>query len=496
MWRIAVALALLATSAFAEEPARRPHVLLLMADQWRGDALGCAGHPAVRTPRLDRLASEGCNFVRAYSSAPSCTPARAALLTGMSPWGHGMLGYARVAARYPVELPRLFGAAGYRTHVVGKNHFSPQRNLHGWQSAELDESGRVETPDFESDYRKWFRTVAPDRDPDATGIGWNDYRARSYALPENLHPTRWTGDRAVAFLETHDVKRPFLLKVSFARPHSPYDPPPRLLDLYKEAKIPPAFVGAWSAKAFGALARPQRFTAARNNLGPKLTRASRAAYYANITFIDEEIGRILNALRARGVLENTLVVFFGDHGDMLGDHHLWRKAYAYEGSARVPMIVRWGSEFMKAPRGTVRREPVEIRDVLPTLLDAASLAIPDAVEGKSLLRLVRGETKGWREVLDLEHATTYWPGNAWTALTDGRFKYIFHAFDGSEQLFDLDADPGETKDLAAQPDHAARLTRWRARMAKHLAPRGETWVADGKPAIRKKRIALGPNYPR
>ncbi|MHC5211787.1 MAG: arylsulfatase [Planctomycetota bacterium] len=491
-------------------PASPPDILLLMADQFRGDALGCAGHPAVRTPHLDRLAREGAWFRRAYSSTPSCTPARAALLTGMSPWGHGMLGYSRVAPRYAVELPELFRAAGYITHAVGKNHFDPQRATHGYEVVELDESGRVESEGFESDYRRWFRerapARAPGRDPDATGLGWNDYRAAAYALPEELHPTRWVADRACAFLDAYDEAQPFLLKVSFARPHSPYDPPQRLLDSYADAEIPAAHRGAWSETAFARFSDPEAHGAARNNLGPELTWASRAAYYASITFIDEQVGRILDALERSGRLERTLIVFLSDHGDMLGDHHLWRKTYAYEGSARIPLILWWGDELAAArrgevhrgelPRGEVRGEPVEIRDVLPTLLDGAGLPVPAEVEGRSLFDLLRADAAPWREVLDLEHATTYWPGNVWNALTDGRFKYVYHARDGREQLFDLDRDPGETRDLAPDPAHRDALAGWRARMITHLEPRGAPWVIDGDLGLRPERILHGPNYPR
>ncbi len=474
----------------------RPNVLLLMADQHRGDALGCNGNAAIRTPNLDRLAREGCTFTRAYSSTPSCTPARAALLTGMSPWGHGMLGYYRVAEQYPIELPRILEGAGYRSHVVGKNHFAPQRHAHGYDEVELDESGRHVGAGFVSDYRQWFAQAAPGLDPDALGIGWNDYRAGAYPHPESLHPTTWTGDRAVRFIEEYAREEPFFLKVSFARPHSPYDPPARLVETYEGADIPAPFLGEWSRAANGERVKPDAHTAARNNLGAELTRRSRLHYYASVTFVDEQIGRILDALEARGMLADTVILYTSDHGDMLGDHHLWRKTYAYEGSARIPMVLWWGANVADAPRGQTRSEPVELRDVLPTFLDAAGVPRPESVEGRSLLALVRGGGEPWREVLDLEHATIYWPENAWTALTDGHTKYVYFARDGAQQLFDLDADPGETVDLARDPAHAERLASWRRRMVEHLAPRGAPWVVEGELGIREKPIVIGPNYPR
>ena len=156
--------------------ADRPNILFLMTDQHRGDVLGADGNGAVRTPNLDRLAAEGARFRCAYTSTPSCTPARAALLTGLSPWRHGMLGYGQVAEKYKHEKPAMLRAAGYYTLGIGKMHYTPQRNTHGFHKTILDESSREQSPDFRSDYRCWFWSMAPALDVQATGIGWNDYR--------------------------------------------------------------------------------------------------------------------------------------------------------------------------------------------------------------------------------------------------------------------------------------------------------------------------------
>ena len=198
----------------------------------------------------------------------------------------------------------------------------------------LDESRREETPDFRSDYRAWFWSQAPTTNPDATGIGWNDYPAKPYALPERLHPTFWTAQTAVNFIEGYNRNEPFFLKVSFARPHSPYDPPERFWKRYADAELPPARAGKWAAKyaprssdSPSALARRPR---------PAQVRESRQGYYGSVSFVDEQIGRILESLEKRKLLDETLIVFTADHGDMTGDHNLWRKSYAYEQSARIP----------------------------------------------------------------------------------------------------------------------------------------------------------------
>jgi arylsulfatase len=473
---------------------RRPHIVLLMADQHRGDCLGAAGNRVIRTPHLDAIASDGAVFRRAYSSVPSCTPARAGLLTGCAPWRHGMLGYGDISVRYPHEMARLLHDRGYTTFGIGKMHFHPQRNLHGFDGTLVDESGRVESPDFVSDYRKWFREQAPKLDPDATGIGWNEHRAGTYLLAENLHPTAWTGGRAVEFIDRYDSPAPMFLKVSFARPHSPYDPPARYLDMYANAPIPPPTVGAWA----GGFAKfPMTPDAPFGDFGVDHAVRSRRHYYASITFIDDQIGRIVAALKRKGLYDNALILFVSDHGDMLGDHHHWRKTYPYEGSARVPFLVRWPSgTAAEVRRGATLDHVVELRDVLPTMLDAAGAAIPPEVDGSSLLTLVRRRNAAWRSQLDLEHATCYRAENDWAALTDAREKYVFNFFTGGEQLFDLAADPGETRDLSGEASRRRALDSWRERLAAHLAVRGEAWVKDGGIRTRPRGIIYGPNYPK
>ncbi|MGL4493732.1 MAG: sulfatase-like hydrolase/transferase, partial [Tannerellaceae bacterium] len=148
----------------------QPHIIFIMTDQHRADALGCMGNKSIYTPHLDKLAKDGTLFTSGYSSTPSSTPARAGLLTGMSPWHHGMLGYGKVAEKYEFEMPQMLRDLGYFTYGIGKMHWAPQTATHGFHGTLLDESGREESPYFKSDYRKWFMMQAPGQDPDATGI--------------------------------------------------------------------------------------------------------------------------------------------------------------------------------------------------------------------------------------------------------------------------------------------------------------------------------------
>jgi len=489
-------------------PRKRINVLLLMDDQHRGDFLGAAGATWLRTPHLDRLAAEGALFTRAYTSVPSCLPARAGLLTGQSPWRHGLLGYATIPPHYEHEMPRMFAEAGYRTHAVGKNHFRGN-DTHGYQTTMLEEAwkaarfgGKPDSPQRQNalcDYRKWFEANYPDKDVDATGLSYTDHRGgRPWPYDDALHATNWTADRAVEFLENHDGAKPWFLKVSFKRPHPPFDPPRRWVDPYENVDFPMPRVGAWAeewhGRAGGTL--ETRPSATRGRFPDDEVRRSRQYYVATISHVDEQIGKVLAALKKRGELENTIILFCSDHGDMMGDQHLWRKCYAYEPSARVPMIVRWPEALgVDADRGQVIDKLVELRDVLPTFLDAAGIDQPGAMDGMSVLDLVRGETDGWREVLDLEHCQIYWPGNSWVALTDARYKYIYFTTTGQQQLFDLKNDPHELNDLAADGQQADLLRAWRRRMVAFLAERGEHWVKDGDLAIQTRVMMHSPHFP-
>ena len=214
--------------------------------------------------------------------------------------------------------------------------------------------------------------------------------------------------------------------------------------------------------------------APRTRRSARETRRGRAGYYGNITFIDPQIGRLLYEFNKRDPqgLRDTLIVFTSDHGDMMGDHHHWRKTYAYEGSARIPFIVRYPLSW-DLPRGQTIEAPVELRDIMPTLLDAAGAETPASVDGQSLLKLARGEREGWRDFVQGEHTSCYTRAHGMQYVTDGREKYIWFHHTGKEQFFDLVDDPGECRDLSADPGQQARVEKWRQRLAQVNEERGD-----------------------
>lgn len=485
-------------AAPAIQSEKQPNIIFIMTDQQRGDAIGCSGNDRILTPNIDSLAGDGYYFCNAYSATPSSTPARAGLLTGMSPWHHGMLGYGNVAEHYRYELPQMLRDCGYLTLGIGKMHWRPQNALHGFHATILDESGRVESPYFMSDYRKWFLTVAPDKNPDATGIGWNDHAAASYKLSEDLHPTVWTADVAVRTIQHYEGGKPLFLKISFARPHSPYDPPQRILDKYASIEMEAPAKGEWSKGIGAEITRPEDDKdAAFAQFSDEYAKNTKKHYYAAITFIDEQVGRIIQALKEKGMYDNTIICFTSDHGDMMGDHYHWRKTYAYEGSSSIPYIVKFPKSMkVEKPAGSVIENPVELRDFLPTFVDLAGGNVPADMDGKSLVTLVRDSQPQWRRWIDMEHATCYSDHNYWCALTDGKIKYIWFVHTGEEQLFDLVKDPKETKDVSRERKYKKQLEELRAAMVAHLSERGEEWVKDGKLVTRQNTLLYSPNYPK
>ena len=483
------------------------NILFVMADQLRQDAVGCYGNKLAKTPNMDWLASQGARFTNVYTSTPSCTPARAAILTGLSPWYHGMLGYGAIARRYPIELPRSMSTSGYYAYSIGKDHFGWDKTAeegipHGFNGTNLYDglSGEMD------DYDQWFAEHFPGVDPlQATGLGWNDYPGRTYALPEFYHPTAWVGRQAVNFLETYDREEPFFLKVSFHRPHSPYDPPGRLMDMFTPQEMPKPYLGdKWDQDCnfTGNL----RSSLCCGHIEEDAVAVSRQAYYGNVAFVDEWIGNILDVLRNRSLLDKTVILFTADHGDMLGDHYRWRKYMPYESSSKIPMLFTWPPSMEKSqggpigcPRGTVKDEIIELRDIFPTFLDVGGLSIPPSLNGSSLLHLLAGPSSSmsWREYIDMEHSTSCNKTFHWNGYSDGKFKYIFRAYFASEQLFDLVSDPHEMHNLADNPQYHDELMKWRTRLIKQFEneSRGTAWVKNGHLQKRTKSQTYSPHYP-
>ncbi|MGQ9662350.1 MAG: arylsulfatase [Kiritimatiellia bacterium] len=463
------------------DEAERPNIVLIIADQWRGDCLSIAGHPVVHTPYLDDLALRGARFSRAYSATPTCIPARAALFTGLTQRSHRRVGYQDgVPWDYPVTLAGEFTRHGYQTQAVGKMHVYPERSQMGFQNVILHDgylhyARRGKNLDLIDDYLPWLRReLGRDADYFEHGLNCNSIVARPWDKEEYLHPTNYVTAQAIDFLRRRDPRKPFFLFISYHRPHPPYDPPSWAFEQYIGRDMPQPPRGDW-VEVLKPYATPGRSDAFVDpTVPPYLLQRARAGYYGHITHIDQQINRFLETLAEYDLRDSTVVMFVADHGEMLGDHTLFRKAYPYEGSARVPLLLS-GPGWLGIKPNCVHSHVIELRDIMPTLLDCAGLPIPPSVEGKSFLPIARGEAVSWRQYLHGEHVIF---GQSLQWLTDGREKYVWWSGTGYEQLFDLQNDSQECVNLAAQSANEARLTVWREQLVAELTGREEGF-SDG-----------------
>ncbi|MCD4850102.1 arylsulfatase [Arthrobacter sp. AK01] len=467
----------------------QPNVILICVDEWRGDCLSSDGHPHLETPHLDELARNGVRFSKGYSATPSCVPARAALFTGQSQERHGRVGYndgVPFHAVHPVTVQDQFRKGGYHTQAIGKMHVWPERSRLGFDDVILHDgylhhARREHQQHFAmfDDYVPWLRRQ-PGMGPDAEyfdhGVNCNSIVARPWDKAENLHPTHWIGTQAIEWMHRRDPVKPFFLYLSFHRPHPPYDPPSWAFEQYLNIPAYEAVEGNWEHH-WDDHRQDGDYQASYGRMPDHVVHRARAGYYGLMAQIDLQINRIKESLADFGLADNTVIAFTSDHGEMMGDHHMFRKAVPYEGSARVPFIIANAPAAKDSAHGSVVDHVVELRDIMPTLLDLAGLPIPDSVDGKTLAPLVRGQsTEAVREVLHGEHV--YWGQNLhW--LTDGHHKYIWGSGKGTEELFNLDADPKECNNLADDARYKGELQKWRQRMVEVLTGREEGYVVDG-----------------
>lgn len=458
---------------------KRPNIILLMADQMRGDCLGIAGHPDVKTPHLDFLAGEGIRYPNAYSACPSCVPARASLYTGMSQEKTGRVGYQDLVPwRYSHTLAGELSKAGYYTQCVGKMHVHPLRNNLGFHNVRLHDGylhayRRPETPSYEDqrqadDYYWWLKQeLGIDADPADTGLNCNGWVTRPWSYEEKYHPTNWVAGECLDFLRRRDRDMPFFLMASFVRPHPPLDPPQYYLDLYSRRELAQPFRGDWDDQE-RVLRDGHSYQADASPRDPEYVRQMRAGYYGAITHMDHQIGRILNALEENQLMDNTVILFVSDHGEMLGDHLLFRKAKPFQGSIQVPMFL-WGPEAYIGEHRRVCTDLVELRDVMPTLLELAGAPIPDSVDGSSMLHPVR------REYLHGEHSCGM---DSMHFMVTREDKYVWYSQTGREMYFRLDSDPQESCNAIEDGRYSERIACLRQCLIKELEGREEGY-SDG-----------------
>ncbi len=429
------------------------NVLFLFPDQMRAQAMGCMGNPDVQTPNLDLLASEGVLFRNHFANSPVCCPARAIILTGKYAHANGMVANDLRLRESETSFSEIFAEAGYRTGFVGKWHLDGGPRQPGWippgarrQGFEFWAANEVSHAHFDTHY---FRD-----EPDPIPI-------------KSFEAEAWT-DIGIEFLrQARDDPRPFLLTVQMGPPHDPYLAPDEYMEMYdpETVTLRPNFAGDDSDRDLEP--NPYVKTPGRKEI---------AAYYAMVTAVDDQVGRILGELEDLGLRDSTIVIVSSDHGDMLGSHGARLKRKPWEESIRVPGIVRH-------PRGPSGRETEALFshvDIAPTLLSLCGLGVPAGMQGTDLSAVVLGESDPGPDSAYFQIFGPFRAGgveSGWRGIRTSRYMYA-RTQDAPWVLYDLEADPYELKNLADDPASAGIRAELESELAGWMERTGDSWSYD------------------
>lgn len=467
----------LANILSAQNSGKPKNVLMLMSDQHKPDALGVDGDSIARTPNLDSLARSGVRFRNAYCSNPVCTPSRASLLTGLYTHHHGAIDNATPWPFEKKTAAHYFGRAGYMSALIGKMHFVDAQT-HGF--------------DYHLDFNDWYQYLGPktriyadelgrpnsgsgmpqiddlwrDAGDPWVGMREKDNRRGSVSVgavsrfAEKDQFDAFVARESIRFLRQHGNK-PFFLVSSFLKPHDPFMPSERFAKMFRAAdmKLP----GTWGKVNLDQVPKEVRDAIERNAPTPEVADADGAKehiayYYANLAEMDENLGRVLGALRELNLEKDTIVLYTADHGEMLGEHGLWQKFVFYESSVRVPMIVRVPG---LTPNGAQSRTLVSNTDVLPTLAELAGVPVPPGLDGKSFVSDLREPAATRDTTVFSEYNLRNTRAKYMIRRGDWKLNYFTHDI---SELFNLREDPGEMKNLALVPHYKDKMEELKAQL--------------------------------
>ena len=452
----------------AKLPGSKPrNIVFILTDDHRYDALGFLGHPFLETPHLDALARGGVHFQNAFVTTALCSPSRASILTGLYAHRHGVVDNYHPVSERLVFFSEHLQQAGYQTGFFGKwhmggEHDEPQRGWDRWVSFKGQGS-------YWADNRGSTRIVAQSS---------TDLNVDGRRTPRRGYITDELTDYALEWLQSRDGAKPFMMYISHKAVHSDFVPANRHKDRYKDKPVTsPATQADTPANRVG---KPMWVTNQRNSWHgvdfPYHTDLDVANYYRRycetLLAVDDNVGRVMAALKSKGLLDSTLIIYMGDNGFMFGEHGLIDKRCAYEESMRVPLIAHCPELFAA---GTKMPQLVANVDIAPTILESAGLQPPESLDGRSWLPLARVQAAPWRDSLLYEY---YWERNypqtpTMHALRGERFKYIrYHGLWDTDELYDLQADPRETKNLVAAPEHQATVQEMNAKLFATLEASG------------------------
>jgi len=453
----------------------RPNVLLITTDQQRYDTVGLSGAAHARTPRLDALAGQGAFFRNAFCQNPICIPSRACLMTGRYTHQHGvdymepMIDDTPGLPVWELTIQERLQHAGYRTAAFGKIHMMPERGFHeqqvtGGKGARWRKSAGlpIGLGPLGRDYAAWLE----ERHPGAYETIYERRRQRDYSqyatavpfpLPLEEYVDYWTAQNTIEFLE-RDHDRPFFAWCGFCGPHPPCDPPAPYDTMYPEGhvELPPNY----GVHEDGS---PRETSPEQDAVARRFC----SYYWALVTLIDDQLGRILDAMRDCGLLRNTLIVFTSDHGEMMFEFGRTGKSRFYECVIRMPLVVvpPGGLEAGRQVDGLV-----ETFDIAPTVLDYCGAEVPPEMSAASLRPLIEGRGQG-KEVI-LSEFTDAERAARGTCVRTERYKYSFWGRGQDEQFFDLQADPLERRNAVGDPQYRRAIGRHRLLMLDRLSRTG------------------------
>ncbi len=473
----------------------KPNLLFIMTDQQRYDALGANGNSVIRTPNLDRIAEDGLNFAEYYTNCPVCVPSRCTLFTGRYPHAHRIReNYNPLEAGREIHLFRVLKHAGYALGYVGKNHLLEDPE---WQNFDFTDVWNYDhrlsedeeaVEQFAKSRRKPMREIGV-----WAGATFHDHP------PEHTRPYV-KASSAVEFLDQRPKDRPFCLCLSFSDPHAPHIALEKYREVYPpdEMELYPAREGEWEDKMSRFPVKAQ--ASGVNEANEEQKRHFMAVYYSMISWVDEQIGRVLQKLHEEGLDERTIIVFTSDHGEFCFEHGMCKKDLVLLNSLlHVPLLVCWPGELEPGEVGDTLMEEV---DVMPTLLEVMGIETPFGVQGRSIMPHVRGEAEGHKDAVhaeicppwlfnpfpDYESFEEYWhenfdgpvsfnvPGDFTKSVRTRDYRYVWY-HNGEEELYDQRSDPHELHNVADDPEYREilqamrwKLGEWHMQTEDPLAP--------------------------
>ena len=447
----------------------RPNILWYCTDQQRFDTIGALHNPHIQTPHLDAFMRESVTFNHAYSQSPICTPSRASFLTGRYPSiCHGRENGQREFPREEVLVTRLLADQGWDCGLAGKLHLSACAEISEKEHRPNDGYRNFwwshhPQPDWDdSDYKLWLEHEQHTTWAEHYHIP-PDSRHAYPGMPSELHQTTWCTEMTLRHM-SEQRHGPWLMSVNPFDPHHAFDPPAEYLARYNPDGLPlPTWLeDEWESKSpWQVIDHRGSYGGQGMNverLGERKLREIVAAYYAMISLVDDQFGRLLNYLEDTGQREDTIVIFMSDHGEMLGDHGILLKGpHFYDCAVRVPLIMSWPGEWQQ---GVVTEAMVELLDIAPTLLESCGQPHEVRMQGCSLSGVLKGETNEHREDVYADyqnampaHAKSPYGNPFSTMLRTKTHKVVVHHGVDAGELYDLEADPGESHNLWHSPEH-------------------------------------------